>query len=210
MDRCEPNFKADMKKFHVQGYGQVKMGEGLSQYTINTPLLVTIGICSADDKQYLRQEGFSSFPSGHVAFVFGCNMYVAMWLARQYDFGAGRKRRSLDESQISQGKRAKLWRILYSIIRVLVISSPGRPSILALFQIMFGLGMSIWVANSRYRDNRHHVFDIVISAIYGTMIGWLGFKLFQPAGLGVAPESDEKAVSNDVDLQHGKRGHTWA
>ena len=209
MARCLPDFNSDIMRHYVHGHGQLKIGKDSNQFTIQTPLFVDIGICTSENKKFLRQEGFSSFPSGHAAFVFGCYTYLAMWLVRQYDFGAGRGLRSLDESQTSSGKRAKTWRIFNSILKMLFISSPGRPSVAALVQITFGIIISYWVACSRYTDNRHSGFDIISGAIFGTLIGWLGFKLFERPELSIISNGDKKAVLPDMEMPHERRNHTW-
>ncbi|OBT89439.1 hypothetical protein VE02_02021 [Pseudogymnoascus sp. 03VT05] len=96
----------------------------------------------------------------------------------------------------------------------------AAPPIYLIVLILIPIGAAIYIASTRYADDKHHGFDVLFSSIEGALCAWFGFRLYhlpvhRAAGWSWGPRSRNKALGigigaagyvdteSGVDLENG-------
>ena len=86
------------------------------------------------------------------------------------------------------------------------------PAYLVLFPLI-PIGGALYISSTRYSDYWHHGFDVLASAILGTLTAWLGFRWYHmPIWTGVgwawAPRHPKRAFWKEMGAHtYGRNGH---
>lgn len=178
LSRCQPDL-TQIDRWRVGGLGSAGYTQVAGQNFIpGAPIFVTVGICTASIK-FLRQEGFSAFPSGHVAFAFGGHIYLTLWLCNGNGFRVPNRKYTNTDAPTLRQKASTTFSRIDNVISVGVL--PAAPSIWLLLHALVPLGIAGWTANSRWQDYRHGGIDVLFSGIFGGFVGWLGYRLYHPS-----------------------------
>ncbi|EAW07861.1 phosphatase PAP2 family protein [Aspergillus clavatus NRRL 1] len=153
--RCDP----DLSKIAAYAVG------GLGEKLAGAPTVVTWEICR-NKSDVLKNDGFSSFPSGHSSFSFAGLTYLSLWLCSKFSISfpylghsilgqepIGRK----DGSIRKHGAAPPVYMVIIAFVPIAVAS---------------------FIAASRWFDNRHHAFDILFGSIMGILFAYGGFRLY--------------------------------
>ncbi|EGS18387.1 uncharacterized protein CTHT_0064120 [Thermochaetoides thermophila DSM 1495] len=120
-----------------------------------TDKLVGIEVCTQDD-DFILQDGWRSFPSGHSSFAFCGLGYLSLWLCGQAKVFVLRQKGEERSAVVVRG----------DFIKAMVCGSPLIGAIL--------------IAVSRTQDYRHDVWDVSVGALLGFAIGWWSYRRYWP------------------------------
>lgn len=118
-----------------------------------TDKLVGIEVCTQDD-DFILQDGWRSFPSGHSSFAFCGLGYLSLWLCGQAKVFVLRQKGEERSAVVVRG----------DFIKAMVCGSPLIGAIL--------------IAVSRTQDYRHDVWDVSVGALLGFAIGWWSYRRY--------------------------------
>jgi diacylglycerol diphosphate phosphatase/phosphatidate phosphatase len=180
---------------HVLTVGSCKIDTAkinLTNYTLQT-----IDICKQTDN-YILQDGFKSFPSGHSS---GTSAYL--------DCEALRLQNAVSFAGL-------FYLSLYLAAKLHVLDAKGE--VWRTFIVMVPTLGAALITGTRIMDARHHPFDVISGALLGILVSWASYRQYFPPvsetwrkgraypirawGRGPAPPpSDNPAIMIDEDVQ---------
>ncbi|GBF67174.1 diacylglycerol pyrophosphate phosphatase [Trichophyton mentagrophytes] len=176
LSRCDPDL-SDISK-HVVG--------GLGQRLDGAPELVTWTICRNTASMLLR-DGFVSFPSGHSSMSFAGLVYLTLWVCSKLFLAFP----NISPNLFTRNIRASSFHPhpphqegedtceAQSCPDEIPLREQGAapPTYLILIAAI-PICTAMFIASSRWVDNRHFGFDIIFGAVLGTLFAWIGFSLY--------------------------------
>ncbi|KAI1110144.1 PAP2 superfamily-domain-containing protein [Nemania sp. NC0429] len=212
LSRCQPDL-ADIARYVVGGV-LTAASDGR---------LVTSAICTNPDKAVV-DEGFRSFPSGHTSISAAGLVYLTLLLASK--LGAGipflhPRTYTENEAHVSAFPSRTNYRNIPSPIQLETLNRRQRqndgsdqmlrddniiatrnqaatPPLYLIFIMLLPVGAAVYISTSRWYDFQHHGFDILVSFLFGTLVGVMSFRYYhlpisRGAGWAWGPRSRSRA-----------------
>ncbi|KAF3481479.1 diacylglycerol pyrophosphate phosphatase [Arthroderma uncinatum] len=173
LSRCDPDL-SDIASHVVSGLGQKLAG---------APELVSWTICRSTTETTLR-DGFVSFPSGHASSSFAGLVYLTLWVCSKMFIAfpnlsptlftrhvpaASFHTRPEDDETSNDSPLSDA---------VPLREQGAAPPTYLLLIAAVPICTAVFIASSRWVDNRHFGFDILFGAVMGTLFAWIGFHLY--------------------------------
>lgn len=121
-------------------------------------------------------DGFRSFPSGHTCIAFAGLLYLSLWLAIKFSVGIGLYSNRMHISKDPPFEHGGIHDEASSLRR-----QNAAPPLYLVALILIPLAVAIYIATTRYQDGKHRGFDVVFSAIIGSISGYAGCIIYQLA-----------------------------
>ncbi|KAK2861203.1 hypothetical protein FQN49_004436 [Arthroderma sp. PD_2] len=174
LSRCDPDL-SDIASHIVGGLGQRLEG---------APDLVSWTICRDTSTTALR-DGFVSFPSGHSSSSFAGLVYLTLWVCSKLFIAFPNLSPTLftrtiraasfhphpDDEETAENHSS-------SSDTVPLREQGAAPPTYLLLIAAIPICTAVFIASSRWVDNRHFGFDILFGALMGTLFAWIGFSLY--------------------------------
>lgn len=140
-------------------------------------------------------------PSTFVLVAFAGLLYLSLWLAMK--FSVGIPILHSDKMHISKDPSFQRGGI-HDEASILRRQNAAPPLYLVAF-ILIPLAVAIYIATTRYQDGKHHGFDVIFSAIIGSISGYLGFRLYhlpigKSAGRSWGPRGQDRAFGIKIGV----------
>jgi membrane-associated phospholipid phosphatase len=151
--------------------------------------------------QRLDSYGICANPSTFVLVAFAGLLYLSLWLAMK--FSVGIPILYSDRMHISKDppfEHGGIYDEASSLRR-----QNAAPPLYLVALILIPLAVAIYIATTRYQDGKHHGFDVVFSAIIGSVSGYLGFRLYhlpigKSAGRSWGPRGRHRAFGIKIGV----------
>lgn len=173
LSRCDPDLQHI--KDHIVG--------GLSNFLAEAPPVVSWTICLNKSK-VVSHDGFASFPSGHSSFSFAGMTYLALFLCSKFAIGipflppSPHKLPSPSHFLNPAITRTDNHHNKGTPEDIPPRNQAAAPPIWLLVLPLLCMATAIYIASSRWRDDRHQGFDIICGSILGIASAWLGFRWY--------------------------------
>lgn len=184
-------------------------------------LLVSSTACRQPNASKLN-DGFASFPSGHSSFSWAGMFYLTLFLcskfsvtipyllpytfesstqdAKRYDQGLidGDSDNFKNDAPASTKSRS-----------VPLRKQAAAPPTYLLILPLICISIPAYVASTRFSDFRHHGFDIIFGSLMGTVISYIGFRMYHlPIRRGAGWSWGPRSVSKAWGIGVGPQGYT--
>ncbi|KAM5470148.1 hypothetical protein MauCBS54593_004031 [Microsporum audouinii] len=173
LSRCDPDL-SDIASHVVSGLGQRLEG---------APELVTWTICRNTSSRLLR-DGFVSFPSGHSSSSFAGLVYLTLWVSSKLfiafpNLSPAHFTRHVRAASFQQQPEDEETPHTSSSSDTIPLREQGAaPPTYLLLIAAIPICTAVFIASSRWVDNRHFGFDILFGSVLGTLFAWIGFSLY--------------------------------
>ncbi|EFR03683.1 PAP2 domain-containing protein [Nannizzia gypsea CBS 118893] len=173
LSRCDPDL-ANIAKHVVSGLGQRLEG---------APVMVSWTICR-NMSRALQRDGFVSFPSGHSSCSFAGLVYLTLWVCSKLfvafpNISPTLFTRHIRVSSFHHHPDDEEPNHTQSSSDEIPLREQGAaPPTYLLLIAAVPICTAMFIASSRWVDNRHFGFDIIFGALLGTLFAWIGFSLY--------------------------------
>lgn len=171
--RCDPDVSL-ISQYTVSGLGAV---------VDNAPIMVDYRICRNQSK-FVRNDGFSAWPSGHASFSWAAMLYLTLFLCAKFAitipylfpraYSRDHKLTSFDlhHHHYRQGDVDDDGELIQ------LRNQAAAPPVYLLILTSIPIGTACFITVSRWFDYRHGGFDIIAGAAIGGFFAWFGFRWY--------------------------------
>lgn len=128
--------------------------------------------------------------------------YLSLWIAMKFSVGIPvlHSDRTLHTLKDASLQRGGIHDEASSLRR-----QNAAPPLYLLTLVLIPFAVAIYIATTRYQDGKHHGFDVIFSAIIGTISGYFGFRLYhlplgQSAGRSWGPRGRDRAFGVKIGV----------
>lgn len=148
------------------------------------------------------KDGFRSFPSGHTCIAFAGLLYLSLWIAMKFSVGIPVL---FSDNNLHVRKETSFSRRGINDEASSLRRQNAAPPLYLVVLVLIPFAVAIYIATTRYQDGKHHGFDVIFSAIIGSISGYLGFRFYhlpigQSAGRSWGPRSQDRAFGIKIGV----------
>ncbi|CAI7578409.1 hypothetical protein N7533_000393 [Penicillium manginii] len=188
--RCNPDLNA-IEENLVGGLG-----------VAGAPIIVSWKICQ-DQSDFLKVDGFSSFPSGHASFAFSGLAYLTLWFCAKFSVGFPYLSYFPTEGETHSDDRTS------------VRTRGAAPPVLMMIFALVPTATATFIAASRWANCRHHGFDVLFGSALGIFFAYIGFRMYhlpiqRGAGWAWGPRARRRAFIRGIGFPSSLGTDSWS